>query len=321
MRLRLLPALLLSTACAASTGSPGTENDALGESEDEIRPAAVDALSGMPLPIPEVSGLGQRRIGSATKYLAVGDSSPSLVTFSVGREGRVRDVETHDLSHLFGKRASQWEAVAGDGAGRVFILAESTNTISVLDPALRRITHRLELVIPKKHALAADWAADANSRGEGLVLLANGHVLVAKEKRPSAIVEFGPEGASPEGFRPELALGGAAFRLPKEGTSALVPLKHWFLKDKDTRLIGDVSDLALDAEGRLFLLSDQGRAVARIERKLDVDESKIDLEAVYKLPARIAKPEGLTFAGGQPFVATDEKDVGTDVLFGLEPLE
>ncbi|MCW5837565.1 MAG: SdiA-regulated domain-containing protein, partial [Labilithrix sp.] len=221
----------------------------------------------------------------------------------------------------FGERASQWEAVAGDGAGRVFVLAESTSTISVLAPDLARVTHRLRLAIPKEHPLASAWKADANSRGEGLVLLSNGHVLVAKEKRPSAVVELGPKGSAAEGFRPELALGDGAFPLPKEGDSELVPLKHWLLKDKDTRLIGDVSDLAVDAEGRLFLLSDQGRAVARVERVLDVDESKIDLKAVYALPPRVAKPEGLAFAHGQAFVATDGKDVDADALFGLEPLD
>jgi hypothetical protein len=43
------------------------------------------------------------------------------------------------------------------------------------------------------------------SRGEGAVLLQNGHLLAAKEKKPAALIEFGPLGAEPVG----LAKGGA----------------------------------------------------------------------------------------------------------------
>ncbi|MBX3211901.1 MAG: SdiA-regulated domain-containing protein [Labilithrix sp.] len=318
MRSRLLAAALLTTACAAS---PERADAGEGLGEDELRASRIETVAATPLPIVEVSGLGQRRVSGVTEYLAVGDASTTLVSFSVEPGDHVADVRTHDLSRLFGKRASQWEAVAGDGAGRVFVLAESTDTLSVIAPDLTRVTHRFRIAIPKKHELAAAWKAEANSRGEGLVLLSNGHVLVAKEKRPSAVVELGPKGSVAEGYRPELALGDRAFPLPEEGDGDLVPLAHWLLKDKDTRLLGDVSDLAVDAEGRLFLLSDQGRAVARVERTLDVGESKIDLKAVYSLPPRVAKPEGLTFADGRAFVATDGKDVRADALFALEPLD
>ena len=316
MRFCSLIAMLLLSACAASNAT----NEGVADAEDELRSTKIKVVESRPLPIVEVSGLGQRRVSGATTYLAIGDSSPTVVTFAIGSDGGVSDVEAHDLRRLFGRKASQWEAVAGDGAGRVFVLAESTSTIAVLDPRLQEVTHTIRLEIPPSFPLADAWAADENSRGEGLVLLANGHVLVAKEKHPPAIVELGPRGAAPEGFRPDLALGDRPFSLPATGESELVALKHWVLKDKDAKPIGDISELAVDTDGRLYLLSDQGRAIARLARELDPAEDKIDLKAIFALPPPVDKPEGLVFASGTPFVATDGKKVTDDALYELEPL-
>lgn len=316
MRFSSLVATLLLSGCAVSSAT----NESVADAEDELRGTKTKVVESRPLPIVEVSGLGQRRVDGATTYLAIGDSSPTIVTFAIGEDGDVSDVQAHDLTRLFGRNAPQWEAVAGDGAGRVFVLAESTSTIAVLDPRLENVTHTIRLEIPAPFPLASAWAADENSRGEGLVLLANGHVLVAKEKNPPAIVELGPRGAAPEGFRAELALGERAFSLPPSGESELVALKHWELKAKDAKPIGDISELTVDSDGRLYLLSDQGRAIARLERELDPAEDKIDVKALFALPSKVDKPEGLVFASDAPFVATDGKKVTADALYELEPL-
>jgi hypothetical protein len=309
-------ALLVGVGCGGSDATP------IGAGASEVNAAGgkVGTVDSVTLPIVEVSGLGQRKKGSKAEFLAVGDASTTLATFAISNAGKVANVETHDLSDLFDGKVSQWEAVAGDGEGRVFLLEEGRDTIHVVASDLKKVTNRITLTIPKNHELHDDWKdpANENSRGEGMVLLSNGHVLVAKEKSPAALVEFAPKGAEAEGFRAELALGSKAFKLPPG--DELVATKHWLLKAADESTLGDISDLALDSENRLLLLSDQGRAIARIERTLDVTEGKIDIKAIFKLPAEVDKPEGLAFAAGSPFVAIDGKNESKDCVFRVEAL-
>ncbi len=306
-------------ACVALAACAAVDED-MAESEGAVVSASVDTVVAAPLPIREVSGLGQRKSPEGIQYLAIGDSSHDLVTFDVAANGRVSRVRTHDLSRLFGRGASQWEGVTGDGEGRVFFLDEADSTIAVVTPGLDRVLHTITLSVPRDFPLASAWRADANSRAEGLVLLANGHVIVAKEKSPPALVELGPPGSVAEGYRPDLALGARAFPLPSGSQSELVALKHWSVKTRDGELLSDLSDLALDEQNRLLLLSDQGRAIARIERQLDPTEAKIDVKAIFRLPSSVQKPEGLTFAAGRPFVATDGRDVERDSLYEIEAL-
>lgn len=309
--------VLLVVACGGA--EPSAEN--VEGAEANLTPTRVGSVESLPLPIAEVSGLGQRRVGSKTQYLAIGDASTSLITFSTAASGgQVTDIEQHDLSSLFHTRESQWESVAGDASGNVYLLAEAKSTITVVDKGLSSIMHTMKLTMPADHPLAGDWADDENSRGEGMVLLSNGHVILAKEKKPSALIEFAPRGEAPAGYNASLALGTRAFPLPSGATSELVATKHWLLKDKDARWMSDVSDLSIDHENRLLLLSDQGRAIARIERTLSPDEDKIDIKVIFELPSHVDKPEGLTFANGKPVVATDGKNTSHDCLYELEAL-
>ncbi len=318
-RSRPTVAIFSLIASLASCGG-GASEPGVGSAESNLAPARLGTVDSVPLPITEVSGLGQRIIGHATSYLAVGDASTTLVSFTIGSGHRISNLDTHDLSDLFGSGASQWEAVAGDGEGRVFLLTESTNTITVLDKDLGRVLHTIKLSVPSGHPLASDWAADENSRGEGMVLLSNGHIIVAKEKSPPCLVEFAAPNAGPEGYRADLALGARPFPLPQGASTELVATKHWILKDRDAAWLSDISDLAVDEENRLLLLSDQGRAIARIERTLDPTEAKIDVKAIFSLPSGVEKPEGLAFGGTEPFVATDGKNEENDALFEIEAL-
>jgi hypothetical protein len=309
---RLLPLLVPIAACA------GPADDPVGAGADEV--VAERVVESTALPIAEVSGLGQRRIGGAVEHLAAGDASRTIVTFRVEPSGRTTALAEHDLSGLFAGGASQWEAIAGDGDGRVFLLEEAGSRIEVLAPELDRVVHTIHLVVPPDHPLAARWSAEPNSRGEGIVLLANGHVLVAKEKSPPALIEFVPRGEAPAGYDPDHALGARPFPLASGAASELVAAKHWLLKSKDEAAFPDLSDLATDGEGRLLLLTDEGRAIARIERRLDTGEERIDIKATFGLPGSLDKPEGLVFAAGSPFVATDAADVERTALHRITPL-
>ncbi|MBX3186845.1 MAG: SdiA-regulated domain-containing protein [Labilithrix sp.] len=303
---------------AAALAACGDAEPAGGAEDELVKAPKLDVLRRAALPIPEVSGLGSRTLGSKTQYLAIGDADAKIVTFDV-RDGVASNVKSHDVSPLFGRGAPQWEAVAGDSTGAVFLLGEATDRISVLDAKLEKITHEIDLSIAADHPLAKDWKRDANSRGEGMVLLANGHVLVLKEKAPVALVEFAPKGEAAEGFRADLVLGSRAFPLPSAAKSKLHATHHWLLKSADVGVISDASELAVEADGRLLLLSDQGRAVVRVERTLRPDEDKIDVKAIFRLPSSVQKPEGLVIAAGAPLVASDEKTPG-ETLFTMSPL-
>lgn len=313
---RLLTGLVLNLGLVAAACSGGDAASPLAGDESEIKASQLEVAQQDRLPVDEISGLGRRTVGGKAQYLAIPDADRSLVTFDVDASGKASKIATHDLSRLFGDGASQWEAVAGDASGSVYILTEATDTIHVLDAELKRIVHTLQLTLPRGHALEDAWKADANSRGEGMVFLANGHVLVVKEKNPVAIVEFAPDGQPAEGYRAELALGDRAFPRPSGTTSTFEAVHHWMLKSGDVKAVGDVSDLAVDTDGRLLLLSDQGRAIVRTERDLRADEDKLDLKTVFKLPSAVDKPEGLVIAGGIPLVAVDQKG-DDDALFTL----
>ncbi len=306
---------LLALLWGCSRDEPASIADG---ADEELKEGKLDVVDKATLPMAEVSGLGRRVVAGKPSYLAISDSVPAIVTFRVDG-GVATDIQKHDVSSIIGGGAPQYEAVSGDSTGKVFALAESSNRIVVFDAGLTKVVHTIELQIPSSFPLANAWAKDENSRGEGMLLLANGHVLVAKEKDPVAIVEFAPGDESPQGYSFGLALGDRAFPLASGATSKLVPVKHWLLKDSQTKLAGDVSELALDVDGRLLLLTDQDRAILRVERGLRVDEDKVELKAVYRLPGSVEKPEGLVLVDGVPFVAIDVKNAG-ETLFTIERL-
>ena len=72
---RLLPLLVPIAACA------GPADDPVGAGADEV--VAERVVESTALPIAEVSGLGQRRIGGAVEHLAAGAASCACL---VGRD-------------------------------------------------------------------------------------------------------------------------------------------------------------------------------------------------------------------------------------------
>lgn len=286
-------------ACATS------DDGAPVSAEEAVRSVRADVTESSSLPIAEVSGLGRRMrpAGSAAggELLAVGDASATLVTFDLDRRGRPTGVVEHDLSSVVGAGVRQWEGVAGDGEGRVFLLSETARSIVVVDRELAHVVHTMT------------FRGIANP--EGLLLLANGHVLVAEEKEPAGVVELAPGSQPAAGYSAALALGDRAFTLPRGSTSELSIVKRWTWKDRDAASLGDVSELAVDGEGRLVLLGDQKRQVVRVERDLSPSEDRLDVKAVLRLGDDVDKPEGLLFAGGYLLVASDEPRATKPSLF------
>ena len=206
-------------ACICLHGIPGSSGKAYAGPDDEIERSQrkLAIISSYNLPIAEVSGLARTRssLAEAGKnsgrmdLYAVGDSGYEMVRFRIGNAGNGPDVQVHDVAHILGRHAnnaSQWEAVATDGKNTVCMLSETHAGISCVDTRLERVKARFKLDVSGIARLDSTWKDQPNSRGEGMLLMKKGHVLVLKEKRPSMLIEFGPEGDQPMGYGPDTFL-------------------------------------------------------------------------------------------------------------------
>lgn len=301
LRERCVLGLLLLGACQ----HPAQD----GSASDDVKAKKLDELS---IPGAELSGLALRNVGTKHELLAITDGSYLLQVGQLEgtKLGKV-DFASVDLAPALadytGSAGSQWEAVASDASGRVFVLEENPGRLFVFDSRGAALEHVVELVVPDQSELAQDWSDDPNSRGEGFVLLQNGHVLVSKEKSPRALVEFGPEGDAAEGFRRDLATGSdGEFPLPAGKQTRFVALKSWSL-GKPNKL-ADLSELALAPTGALYVLSDQGRALGRLVDPIEPDRDEaIEIEDVQTIPDA-DKPEGLVFlTESRAVVVSDQK--------------
>ena len=276
------------------------------------------------VPLKEVSGICLRRgPGGALQVVAIGDRA------AVGAWATIPDDpagpvtwQTSPLTGLAGTRLPaddpQIEAVCADGAGRVLLLQESPARVELVDPVGRVVVAAIELHVPAGHPLAAAWADPQGSRGEGAVFLANGHLLVAKEKDPAAFVEFGPDAEPASGFRAGAALADGAAWPIENGGHTFVPLASW---EPDRALADaclDLSDLEVGPDGALYVLSDKSASIARLA-DLDPGSSIAGARATWQLPDLDGKPEGLAFtARGRAIVALDTRKARRNLVL-LDP--
>src|ERR1700735_434382 len=150
------------------------------------------------VPLHEVSGICLRRgRNGRMSLIAVGDRMSKIAWFSQPRSdgGRI-DWHTSNIAKLSGsmlpKRDSQIEAVCADGLGRVLLLQETPPRVELIDPKALKVVASIDLAVEGRSEIAQAWSDPKGSRGEGAVLLPGGHLLVAKEKKPAAFIEFGP---------------------------------------------------------------------------------------------------------------------------------
>jgi hypothetical protein len=274
------------------------------------------------VPLSEVSGLGQRRMSDgAREILAVGDQQFEVVIIRPNDE----EWQHRNVSLAFaleGKRAesSEWEAADGDATGRVFLLQESPSRVYIARRDLDHIERVIDLKLDAPQRRDLNWDADSNARAEGLVLMANGHVLVAKEKDPPLILEFGRRADDAAGVQPTLLLGSLGeFPVPDKPTTAFEVLATWHL-DQGAG-ITDISDIAAGPDDRLYLLSDESRCIARVETSVSRGETAVDVVEIWELPEEIQQPEGLVLMENMiPIVAID-RDEQEENLFVMEPLD
>ena len=276
----------------------------------------AQVLARLEIPLLEVSGLAVGVIDGAPVVLAVGDRGPDVAHARLDADGVPGQWSSSDLRELDAApsgAARQAEAIAVDGGGRVVVLTEDPGALALVDVATRRWLGTAGLDVSRVEGLADGWR-DAASRGEGLVLLRDGHVLVAKEKRPAGLVELAPAGAAARGVDASTLLpAGEPWALPVGDLQAVA---WWPLEEG----LDDISDLAVGPDGSLLLLSDQSRAIGRLAGPLDPGAAGCALDAIWRLPKKLAKAEGLAvLPDGRLLVAVDRPDAGRNLAV-LAPL-
>jgi hypothetical protein len=193
--------------------------------------------------------------------------------------------------------------------------------ILVLSSDVRELLQSITLVVPDgQPGYGIEWRDNPNERAEGLALLTGGHVLVAKQKNPVYLIEFGPAGDTADGIRPDTTLSTeAAFDRPADEVTEFVPLASWPLGETTAKTLPTVNDIATGPDQRLYLISSKGLAIARLEERLGPDE-RARAEHAWKIDRGIpggeeARPEGLALAGGaRPTVGIDTKVAGDNVV-------
>jgi hypothetical protein len=276
------------------------------------------------VPLREVSGICLRRSRNGRMFLiAVGDWAAKIAWFCQPRSdgGRV-EWHTKNIAKLSGsmlpKRDSQIEAVCADGLGRILLLQEAPPRVELIDPEALKVVASIDLAVEGRGEIARAWCDPKGSRGEGMVLLPGGHLLVAKEKKPAAFIEFGPPQSRSRG----LVRGGALSdgeRWPiKKGHHRFVALAIWLPDKRLAKTCADFSDLEIGPDGCLYLLSDKSSTIARLDG-LPAGGGTVALLDAWKLGDINGKPEALAFtAQGRAIVGLDTRKPRRNLVL-LEP--
>jgi uncharacterized protein YjiK len=278
------------------------------------------------LQLREVSGICERAAGDGRprQLLAIGDDSHHVLVGDL-EPGVPAAFARHDLEPLLagaGVRigeSSQWEGVDTDETGRVFVLREVPGTVFVFDPALTRLLHVVALTVENDPDERRAWDADENALGEGLLLLRNGHLFVVKEDKPRQLLEFGLPGEQAQGLHGELLIADTGrFPIPDEPTATFQMLSAWDLGGEALERVGDLSDVTIGPDGRVYLLSDESRCVARLQERVPPESGTVEVDRIWGLPGRLHQPEGLVItAAWDLLVATDHAEQ-RDNLFLLD---
>jgi hypothetical protein len=151
------------------------------------------ACGTVDVPLEEVSGICSHRSKNGRMHLiAVGDRLAKIAWFSPPRSGRGQiDWHTRNIAGLSGsklpKHDPQIEAVCADGLGRIALLQETPPRVELIDPKASKVIASIDLAVEERGEIARAWSDPEGSCGEGMVLLPEGHLLVAKEKKPAAL--------------------------------------------------------------------------------------------------------------------------------------
>jgi hypothetical protein len=291
---------------------------------DKSKKDRLRALRVVDVPLHEVSGICLRRSRTGRMSLiAVGDRASKIAWFSLPRsdEGRI-DWHTSDIAKLSGSMLSaddtQIEAVCADGLGRILLLQETPPRVEFIDPKAPKMIASIDLAVDGRSEIARAWSDPKGSRGEGIVLLPGGHLLVAKEKKPAALIEFGPPDSRSRGLRRGGALADGERWPTKKGHHRFVALAIWVPDKTLAKTCADFSDLEIGPDGCLYLLSDKSSTIARLD-DLPAGGGTAALVDAWRLVGLDGKPEVLAFtAQGHAVVGLDTRKPRQNLVL-LEP--
>jgi hypothetical protein len=198
------------------------------------------------------------------------------------------------------------------------LLQETPPRVELIDPKALKVVASIDLAVEGRSEIARAWCDPKGSRGEGMALLPGGHLLIAKEKKPAAFIEFGPPHSPSWG----LARGGALAdgeRWPvKNGHHRFVALAVWLPDKTLAKTCADFSDLEIGPDGYLYLLSDKSFTIARLD-ELPAGGGTATLLGAWRLGDLDGKPEGLAFTReGRAIVGLDTRKPRRNLLL-LEP--
>lgn len=276
------------------------------------------------VPLREVSGICLRRGGNGRmSLLAVGDRVAKIAWFSLSQGDQDRFVwQTSSVADLAGselpKHDPQIEAVCADGIGRILLLQETPPRVELVDLNASEAVALIDLAVTGRSKIARAWSDPDGSRGEGVVLLPGGHLLVAKEKKPAALIEFGPPNSRSRGLARGGALAAGKRWSIRKGRHQFVALATWFPDEALAKTCADFSDLEIGPDGCLYLLSDKSTTIARLE-DLPAGGGTARLRSAWRLGDLGGKPEGLAFTRqGNAVVGLDTRRKRRNLVL-LEP--
>lgn len=305
---------------------------------------SLKVVEATTLPMHELSGASLRQgADGGFEFIGVSDSKPELLRAQVDERGLLspasitkgdfgatlverfslcRTTASDECADQIETLTTQWEAVATDGIGRVFVVQETTSNVLVFDPSLKNVVAVLsfDLFLRRDGVHTKPGKKGVKSLAEGIILLKNGHVIIAKESFPASLVEFGPAGHEPVGLSAATLLSAdEPFAVDTAaGATArvnLVPLASWQRAGESGKC--DQSDLATDDEGKLYVLSQKCGNIS-VYAGLDPTDSHVVPAGLWGLPPKVKNPEALVILPAGRFLVGSDIKSDKPNLFLLE---
>jgi uncharacterized protein YjiK len=86
-------------------------------------------------------------------------------------------------------------------------------------------------------------------------------------------------------------------------------LSSWDLGGEALERVGDLSDVTIGPDGRVYLLSDESRCIARLQATVPPESGTVAVDRIWGLPDRLHQPEGLVITPAWDLlVATDHTE-------------
>ena len=258
------------------------------------------------LPLQELSGMARFGdklyvVGDSTAELAIVDFATMQVLEKIDFSDILRQrfslcitAQNNTCRDMLNTLATQWEGIYVHDDG-VALLQENTGSVYVFDLPVTKLKEHF--LIDYRIDQTDEPQGNDNSLGEGIMLLGDGKLLIAKEKSPTAIMEFA--------VQRQVDHAGIV-RKEMQATHT------WRLASEDKQC--DLSDLTKDPNsGRIYGISQICRAIYKF-RVLDKDSDELEVEQRWRIPDVVTAPEALVvMADGEFIVCSDTKQVRDNV--------